>query len=69
MLAETPDIYSVWESLVIQHRVSGKTTHDARLVAAMKVHGVTAILTFNAADFARYPGIDVVHPADAVALS
>lgn len=65
--AETPAIYTVWESLVIQHRVSGKTTHDARLVAAMKVHGVTSILTFNTEDFTRYPGIEVVNPADVAA--
>lgn len=48
---------------MIQHQVSGKPTHDARLVAAMQVHGVTAILTFDRAGFSRYPGIQVVHPA------
>jgi hypothetical protein len=36
--------------------------HDARLVAAMHVHGVTHLLTLNVRDFARYPGITVVHP-------
>jgi hypothetical protein len=29
----------------------------------MLVHGVPRILTFNAPDFARYPGIEAVHPA------
>ena len=33
-LPDTPAIYPVWESLVIQYRVSGKPAHDARLVAA-----------------------------------
>ncbi len=28
--------------------------HDARLTAAMLVHGLTHILTFNISDFARY---------------
>ncbi len=29
----------------------------------MTVHGITHILTFNADDFVRYPGINVLHPA------
>ena len=67
VLAETPDTYDVWEALVVQHGVAGKQTHDARLVAAMKVHGLNSILTFNTADFKRYPNIEVVHPADVAA--
>ena len=35
------------ESLVIQHNVSGKPAHDARLVTAMRAHGLTAILTLT----------------------
>ena len=65
LLPDTPAIYPVWESLVIQYRVSGKPAHDARLVAAMLVHGLTAVLTFDRAGFSRYAGIEVVHPADA----
>jgi predicted nucleic acid-binding protein len=62
---DTPAIYPVWESLVIQYRVSGKPAHDARLVAAMHVHGLTTILTFDRTGFSRYAGIEVLHPADA----
>lgn len=65
LLRDTPAIYPVWESLVIQHRVSGKPAHDARLVAAMLVHGLTAILTFDQTGFSRYPGIEVVNPSEA----
>ena len=65
LLPDTPAIFSVWESLVIQYRVSGKPAHDARLVAAIQVHGLTAILTFDRTGFSRYAGIEVVHPADA----
>jgi hypothetical protein len=36
--------------------------HDARLVASMRVFGVTHIRTLNDRDFARYPGITAVHP-------
>jgi hypothetical protein len=38
-LPETPAIYPAWENLVQDHAVSGKPSHDARLVAAMQVHG------------------------------
>lgn len=65
LLHDTPAIYSVWESLVVQYQVSGKPAHDARLVAAMQVHGLTSILTFDKTGFSRYPGIEVVNPADA----
>jgi predicted nucleic acid-binding protein len=43
--------------------VLGKNAHDARLVAAMNVHGVTHLLTFNAADFRRFTTIQVMTPA------
>ena len=67
LLADTHDIYAVWESLVIQYEVSGKPAHDAKLVAAMKVHRLDSILTFDTGGFRRYPGIDVIHPADVAA--
>jgi predicted nucleic acid-binding protein len=65
-LPETPAIYPVWEALVIQYQVAGKLAHDARLVAAMQVHGITSILTFDKTGFTRYPGIQVVDPSDIV---
>ena len=61
-LPETPAIYPAWEALVTQHAVSGKPSHDARLVAAMRVHGLTAILTFDRTGFSRFPGIEVIQP-------
>lgn len=42
----------------------GIQVHDARLVAAMKVHGVARILTINVTDFSRYPGINAFAPTD-----
>jgi predicted nucleic acid-binding protein len=50
--------------MVVQHRVSGKSVHDARLVAAMIVHGIGEILTFNMQDFTRYTEISVLDPAN-----
>ena len=64
LLDETPAIYGVWERLVISTPVVGKNGHDARLVAAMTVHGLTHLLTFNAQDFRQYPAITAVTPAD-----
>lgn len=67
LLAETPDIYSVWKTLVTALGVIGKQAHDARLVAVCHVHSITHLLTFNVAHFVRMagfgPGIVVVDPA------
>jgi hypothetical protein len=59
-------IYPAWEALVRQYLVLGKPSHDARLVAAMQVHGIKDILTFDRTGFTRYSGIEVVNPADVV---
>jgi predicted nucleic acid-binding protein len=61
VLPELP-VHEQWQRLVIRYRVSGKNVHDTRLVAAMVVHGVREILTFNGADFARYAEISVLDP-------
>ena len=62
MLQDTPSIFAVWLELVTQHHVSGKPSHDARLAAAVQVHGLDAILTRNIADFKRF-GLNVINPA------
>lgn len=62
LLPDSEAVYHEWRRLVVAHSVSGAQVHDARLVAAMRVHGVAHILTFNGRDFARYPGITAVHP-------
>lgn len=36
--------------------------HDTRIVAAMNVHKVFKLLTFNLDDFKRFSGITVVDP-------
>lgn len=63
---DPPDVYARWVYLVNQYNVSGKPTHDARIVAAMLAHGLTHILTFNGRDFRRFApeGIVVVDPAE-----
>jgi predicted nucleic acid-binding protein len=62
LLPESASVFDKWERLVTTYRVSGKNAHDARIVAAMEVHGVNTILTFNVQDFARYKGVLAVHP-------
>jgi predicted nucleic acid-binding protein len=62
-LPDSDAVYVEWRRLVAAYGVCGKKTHDARLVAAMLVHGVKHILTFNADDFVRYREIEVLHPA------
>ena len=63
LLPDIPAIYPIWESLVTRYQVSGKPAHDAHLVAAMKAHGLTAILTFDGSGFSHYLGVEVVYPA------
>jgi predicted nucleic acid-binding protein len=56
-------IHEEWQKLVVSIGITGRQAHDARLVAAMIVHGIPNILTFNLADFRRYPGITTIDPA------
>ena len=62
LLPETTEIFSEWEKIVVQYRVSGKQVYDARLVAAMTVHGLTHLLTFNTSDFKRFTNISATSP-------
>ena len=64
LVPDTPEIFSEWERIVLQYQVSGMQVHDARLVAAMKVHGLSNLLTFDVGDFKRFTEITVVNPCD-----
>lgn len=63
VLPELP-VHEEWQRIVVRYRISGKSVHDARLVAAMIVHGIGEILTFNMQDFARYSEISVLDPTN-----
>ena len=67
LLPDSPAVYTEWRRLVVSFGVSGVQVYDARLVAAMRVHGVTHILTLNTSDFVRYRtgGIVAVDPTTA----
>jgi len=65
-LPDTSSVYDEWERLVTNHAVSGKNSYDARIAAAMIVHGVTHLLTFNVSDFKRYSEITVISPPEII---
>ena len=63
LLPDSVAVHVEWRNLIVAHRVAGAKVHDARITAAMHVHGVKKILTFNTKDFARFDGIEALHPA------
>jgi len=62
LLPDSLAVHEEWRRLLVAYNVSGAQVHDARLVAAMRVHNVKRILTFNERDFARYTDIEAIHP-------
>jgi predicted nucleic acid-binding protein len=64
LLPDTVAVHQEWRKLLVDYGVSGVQVHDARLVAAMHIHDVKHILTFNTRDFARFTDIEAIHPAD-----
>lgn len=56
-----------WRKIVVAAGVSGIQVHDARMVAAMRVHGIANLLTLNAKDFRRFSGITVLSPDEVLA--
>jgi hypothetical protein len=69
LLPETANVYLEWRRLVIAHQIVGKNAHDSRIVAAMAVHGLSHILTFNTGHFSRFPGVTALDPASVVSTS
>jgi len=67
VFADEATILPMWERLVTTYGSAGKQNHDARLVAAMLVHKITLLLTFNKSDFTRYSDITVVTPQEVLA--
>lgn len=63
LLPENEEVFPAWCEIVATHNVTGRSVHDAHIVAAMRAHGETSILTFDTG-FTRYaPLIEVVNPA------
>ncbi len=66
LLAEIPDIFLFWLSLVSEYEIKGKRTHDIRLIAVMKIYKITHLLTFNPTDFIPIPNITILRPQDII---
>lgn len=49
-------------TLVTTTAVGGKQVHDANIVATMRAHGVSRLLTHNVADFNRFAAVITVVP-------
>src|SRR5579884_1078665 len=64
LLPDRAEIHYEWRRLVVFLGIAGTQVHDAHIIAAMIVHKVQHILTFNDRDFQRYSGIVVVHPTN-----
>jgi predicted nucleic acid-binding protein len=67
--ADSEATHREWRRILLAERISGVQVHDARLVAAMRVHAIGSLLTMNIQDFRRYTGIAAVSPQDIVARS
>lgn len=68
-LPDTAAIFEEWRRLVTTYGVSGVQVHDTRLVAVMKTHNISGILTFNTKHFRRFvtgENIEVVDPTGEV---
>ncbi len=69
LLDAKPNLFIEWKAVVSAFARHGKVAHDARLVAAMRTHGLTHLLTFNGSDFSRYPGIVLLDPNGVVSTN
>ena len=67
LAADSEATHQEWRRIVVAAGVSGIQVHDARMVAAMRVHGIANLLTLNAKDFRRFSGITVLSPDEVLA--
>lgn len=64
---ETAEVYQEWRRLLDKRDIPGRQIHDARLAAAITVHGLDQVLTFDTTHFSRFRAISVVDPASVAA--
>ena len=60
VLPDSPILLAEWESLVARHQCRGKLAHDARLVAAMRTHGLGRNHSFDL-QRGRFPALPGHH--------
>lgn len=61
LLGETPAHWQVLRDFLEQGKVVGAMTHDARVAAICRQHGVNTLLSADR-DFSRFRGLRVVNP-------
>ncbi|HKI32226.1 MAG TPA: hypothetical protein VKA46_10185 [Gemmataceae bacterium] len=69
LLPDPPALFAEWRILVVANACHGKVAHDARYVAALRAQGLTHLLTFNVADFARFSSLTILDPVAVAASS
>ena len=57
LLPEDARVSQQLRALLDQTKCGGKQIHDANIVATMARHGVTTLITLNAADFVRFDSV------------
>jgi hypothetical protein len=67
LLEGVAGITNAWEKLVATDLLLGKQAHDTNLVAAMLVHDVHRLLTFNGDHFKRFESVEIIVPASVTA--
>lgn len=66
---DSEEAHKRWRKIVVDHQVSGVQVHDARIVATLQANRISHLLTLNAKDFQRYPGLIVRTPDQVNAVS
>jgi predicted nucleic acid-binding protein len=60
-MPDSAAVFFEWERLVVQYGAKGKHAHDIRLIAAMSVHGIRRIFSYDR-EFSRYQEIATITP-------
>ena len=68
-LPDLPTLFAEWEGLVVTHACHGRASFDARLVAAMRTHGIARLLTLNRGRLTRSPGLSILDPTTIAAVA
>ncbi len=64
LVEESSQIFITWLNLVTANQVTGKRTHDIRLVGVILANNITHLLTFNPKYFNRITNITIVQPQE-----
>lgn len=67
LLPENDRIHSAWLHLVRTHAVQASKVHDTRIAAALQVHEVSHLLTWNTRDFKRFEFLTCLTPEQILA--